>query len=136
MKWNPIPENKNCSVSKDQSIARNRELFCEMARVGNMNNELEVWVRTDDGGNLPHFHIWDKNSQGGKFHTCVQIKQPAYFHHTGKEGVLNTSQRKELVEFLKTGWLIDGPNRDILYSRRASQRNILQLGLSINYPVS
>ena len=25
----------------------------------------------------------------------------------------------------KTGWLIDGPNRDILYSRRASQRNIL-----------
>ena len=24
-----------------------------------------------------------------------------------------------------TGWLIDGPNRDILYSRRASQRNIL-----------
>ena len=34
-----------------------------------------------------------------------------------------------------TGWLIDGTNRDILYSRRASQRNILQLGLSINYPV-
>lgn len=102
MKCNPIPENKNCSVSKDQSIARNRELFCEMARVGNMNNELEVWVRTDDGGNLPHFHIWDKNSQGGKFHTCVQIKQPAYFHHTCKEGVLNTSQRKELVEFLKS----------------------------------
>ena len=25
----------------------------------------------------------------------------------------------------QTGWLIDGPNRDILYSRRASQRNIL-----------
>ena len=25
----------------------------------------------------------------------------------------------------ETGWLIDGPNRDILYSRRASQRNIL-----------
>ena len=28
-------------------------------------------------------------------------------------------------EFQETGWLIDGPNRDILYSRRESQRNIL-----------
>ena len=28
-------------------------------------------------------------------------------------------------EIIVTGWLIDGPNRDILYSRRESQRNIL-----------
>lgn len=37
-------------------------LLCEMARVGDMNPKLEVYIRTDDGGNLPHFHIWDKNS--------------------------------------------------------------------------
>ena len=34
-----------------------------------------------------------------------------------------------------TGWLIDGPNRNILYFKLASQRNILWLVLSISYPV-
>ena len=32
---------------------------------------------------------------------------------------------EDVCDKSKTGWLIDGPNRDILYSRRASQRNIL-----------
>ena len=35
------------------------------------------------------------------------------------------ARRGVRVKLSFTGWLIDGPNRDILYSRRESQRNIL-----------
>ena len=80
----------------------NQSLVNEMARVGDFNTALEVYVRTDEGGNVPHFHIRDKRSRGKAFHTCVQIRRPAYFRHDGKEGVLNPTQRMELVEFLKS----------------------------------
>lgn len=78
------------------------QLLNEMAKIGDMDKEYEVWVRTNDPGNKPHFHIWDSNSYGKKFHTCVEILQPKYFHHTGKEGVLNSSERKDLVKFLSS----------------------------------
>ena len=94
--WASLCESEGDSHMEDPHV------LCEMARVGDMNPKLEVYIRTDDGGNLPHFHIWDKNSRGEKFHTCVQIKEPTYFHHDGKEGVLNTSQRQELMAFLKS----------------------------------
>jgi len=76
------------------------ELLNEMARVG-FFSDFEVWIRTDDPGNIPHFHVWDKNSKGGLFHTCVKIETPEYFHHTGKEDIFNSKQKKELVEFLQ-----------------------------------
>ncbi len=76
-----------------------KQLLLEMARVGYFSN-FEVWIRTDDPGNIPHFHVWDKNSKGGLFHTCVKILEPEYFHHDGKEDVFNSKQKKELIEFL------------------------------------
>lgn len=72
----------------------------EMAQIGKFT-EYTVFVRTDDPGNIPHFHLWDSNSKGNNFHTCVKILKAEYFHHTGKEGVLNSSGRKELCAFLK-----------------------------------
>lgn len=71
----------------------------EMARLGFIN-DLEIYVRTDDPGKIPHFHICDRETKGQKFHTCVQISKCAYFKHTGKEDTLNSKQRKDLVEFL------------------------------------
>ena len=41
-------------------------------------------------GYIPYFHIKDTISNGKKFHTCVKIEKPEYFHHTGKERVLNS----------------------------------------------
>lgn len=76
-------------------------LLAEMARVGDMTPALEIYVRSHEGGNIPHFHIWDKVTQGQKFHTCVEIKSPKYFHHTRKEDILNMKQKRLLVEFLK-----------------------------------
>lgn len=75
------------------------ELY-EMARVGIMN-EYEIFVNTDDSGRIPHFHIWDYSTKGNKFHTCIKITKPEYFHHTGKEGILNTKMKKELVKFMQ-----------------------------------
>ena len=77
-------------------------MLLEMARVGFIDDEYEVYIHTDDPGNVPHFHIWDAETRGQKFHTCIRIESPEYFHHTGKEAYLNSSMRKELVSFLKS----------------------------------
>lgn len=77
-------------------------MLLEMARVGFIDDEYEVYIHTDDPGNVPHFHIWDAETRGQKFHTCIKIESPEYFHHTGKEDYLNSSMRKELIKFLKS----------------------------------
>lgn len=73
----------------------------EMARVGFID-EYEIYIHTDDPGNIPHFHIWDKETKGNKFHSCIRIDQAIYFHHTGKEDKLNSKDRKNLVNFLQS----------------------------------
>lgn len=93
----------------------------EMARIGFTNDGFEVYVNTDDGGNIPHFHYRTKSTW--KFHSCIKIEKSEYFEHEGKEGKLNSSQRKELIKFLqsidkhdktKTNWqtLINEWNRN------------------------
>lgn len=73
----------------------------EMAKIGEIKNyTIIVW--TNDSGNIPHFHIVDSNTLGNQFHTCIQIERPEYFHHTGKEDVLNSKERKELVRFFQS----------------------------------
>lgn len=60
------------SIAQDQY---DEQLLLEMTRVG-FFSDFEVWIRTDDPGNIPHFHVWDKNSKGGLFHTCIKIFEP------------------------------------------------------------
>lgn len=79
----------------------NDELY-EMASVGFLTPKLEIYVNTNDGGDIPHFHIWDTSTRGNEFHTCVQIKDNKYFHHTGKEDVINSKMRKRLIKFLQS----------------------------------
>lgn len=78
------------------------DIYClnEMARIGYIDN-LEIYIRTDDAGMIPHFHICDTATEGRDFHTCVRLDKPEYFHHTSKTDVLNSKQRKELVKFLQ-----------------------------------
>lgn len=80
----------------------NERFFFEMAQIGGIDNNLIAYVRSNDPGNIPHFHIVDKTTLGSKFHTCVKIESPEYFHHTGKEDTLNSKQRKSLVNFLNS----------------------------------
>ena len=76
-------------------------LLGEMSRIGYLDS-YEIYIRTDDAGKIPHMHIWDRNTKGQKFHTCVRLDKAEYFHHTGKEDELNSAERKKLVEFLKS----------------------------------
>lgn len=73
----------------------------EMARVG-FFDEYEIYIHTDDPGNIPHFHIWDASTKGNKYHTCIRIDKPEYFHHTGKEDILNHKDKKDLMNFLNS----------------------------------
>ena len=73
----------------------------EMARIGFTDDMYEIYINTDDPGNIPHFH-YRKANEWDKFHTCIKIATAEYFHHTGKEDVLNSKQRKELVKFLSS----------------------------------
>ena len=69
-------------------MTREDKMLLEMASIGNIDNTLCVVIRMNDTGNIPHFHIMDKSTLGKKFHTCVKIETPEYFHHTGKVDVL------------------------------------------------
>lgn len=74
----------------------------EMARIGFTDDGFEVYINTDDGGNVPHFHYRSGRYPDFKNHTCIEIKDAKYFHHDGKEAVLSSKQRKDLVKFLKS----------------------------------
>ena len=77
-------------------------MLMEMASIGDLDSKLTIIIRMNDPGNIPHFHIVDKHTLGSKFHTCIKITSPEYFHHTGKEDVLNSKQRKLLVTYLSS----------------------------------
>ena len=78
------------------------ELLIGKIEFSNMIGYCRIYVYSKEGKHIPHFHIMDKSTLGKKFHTCVKIETPEYFHHTGKVDVLNSKQRKSLVEFLKS----------------------------------
>lgn len=69
-----------------------------MAQVGLVGN-YEVFVNTNDGGNIPHFHFRDSRDWN-KFHTCICIDKSEYFHHTGKEDILNSHMKRALQTFM------------------------------------
>ena len=84
-----------------EEISEEEIILNEMARVGFID-DCEIYVRSDDPGHIPHFHIWDRATRGKKFHTCVKILECDYFHHTGKEDVLDSKARKKLCNFFKS----------------------------------
>ena len=86
-----------------QNVLEESHLLFEMARVGYMGRrgEFEVYVRTDDPGHIPHFHLRDSATQGREFETCIELKTNKYFIHGGYTDTLNSSQRKCLAEFME-----------------------------------
>lgn len=82
------------------------DYLAEMANVGTFNG-MQIFVRTNDAGKIPHFHIWDANSRGTDlkkgFHTCVKICECDYFLHEGKMDTIDDIKaRKLLVKFLQS----------------------------------
>lgn len=77
-----------------------QEPLYEMARIGFTNDSYEVYVNTDDPGDIPHFHYRKKTTWEG--HTCIRLDKPEYFKHGNKQATLNAKQKKELIEFLNS----------------------------------
>ena len=80
----------------------------KMARIGfvpiGSTNTVEVYVHTNDGGNVPHFHVrkYGKNGQF-EWETCIRYDSATYFKH-GKytDELLNRKIAKELDKMLRT----------------------------------
>lgn len=75
--------------------------YTEMARIGITSNDYEIYINVDDTGIKPHFH-YRKVNDWHAFHTCIMIEKPDYFHHGNKQDILNSKQKKELIEFLNS----------------------------------
>lgn len=95
---------KEPTITELEVVDEMPQVVNEMARIGFIKDklELEVYVNTDDGGELPHFHVRDKATRGGQFHCCIRFDTPMYFPHEGKRSTMNAKQRKALVELLKS----------------------------------
>lgn len=67
-------------------IQKIKEPLNEMARIGfvpvGTTKTVEVYVHTDDSGNVPHFHV-RKYGTNNKFEweTCIRYDSPTYFYH-------------------------------------------------------
>ena len=84
-------EDENNVVEEPHSI-------WSMARIGNFKCKAYFSVNIYSGeGPIPHFHI--KNIQTNE-EACVRIDCAEYFPHSDKTMVLNSGQRKALVDFL------------------------------------
>lgn len=80
--------------------------WSEIALVGRTADGNVVHINTDDPGKIPHFHYRDKDDWE-KFHTCIRLDSPEYFHHGNKQDVLSGEQKEELMVFLSSphrGW--------------------------------
>lgn len=86
-----------------QVITEKRSLLAEMARIGfiGKKGELEVYIRTNDPGNIPHFHVRDTSTMGTEFETCVRIQTNAFFLYGRYKDTLNSAERKALAEFME-----------------------------------
>ena len=84
-----------------ETMKIDEQYLSEMARIGFLKGgSYEIYVRTNDPGFNPHMHIWDSNTRGEDFHTCIRLDKPEYFIHEGKADKLNSKMKKELIKFL------------------------------------
>lgn len=89
----------NNSINENRTSLNEANLG-EMARVGFIegNRKFEVYVWTDDGGNIPHVHV---RSIDRSFETCVKLTKAEYFHHGNYKGEFNSKEKKAFYKFMK-----------------------------------
>jgi len=78
----------------------------EMARIGwipsNQPRGIEVYVHTDDSGNVPHFHIRKYGTNNNfEWETCIRYDSPRYFAHGKYHGKIPTKLAKELDKMFR-----------------------------------
>ena len=86
----------------EEKKSSQREPLNEMARVGYMSGQFEVYVHTDDGGRTPHVHVRDKATRGFEFETCVELKRNWYFLHGKYKDLMTGDMVKDFAEFMES----------------------------------
>lgn len=78
--------------------------------------KLILEVREDEGGDIPHFHLYSFDAKLGSkpsgkrikktsgIHTCIRLNSAEYFPHPGKEDKLNSKQARELDKLLRSDY--------------------------------
>ena len=56
----------------------------DMARIFFLTPEVEVYIRTDDGGNFPHFHVREWGNGKVVREVCIRFDKAAYDDPRGK----------------------------------------------------
>lgn len=86
----------------------------DVARSGGFDDYI-VWVKTNDEGTVPLFHVWDAETAGEMIHICFQLETAGYFHLSGKEASFDSESKEALCRFLcspsedepeKTNWQV------------------------------
>ena len=86
-------------------LALRNEDINEMASVGRLPDDpsIEIFVHSNDGGNIPHFHVWKrKNSGYREWETCLMFQEASYFKHKKFHTDIKTSIAKEIDKFLRS----------------------------------
>lgn len=79
------------------------ENLIEMARVGwvppTNSQSIEVYIRTNDSGKIPHFHVrkYDKNNNFD-WETCIRFESAEYFLHGKYTDVLPKKKIKQALD--------------------------------------
>ena len=89
------------SIGEFDNAVKKSVRLDEMARVGFIGGEYEVYVWTDDAGHIPHVHVRDTNSKGKNFETCIELNTNRYFLHGGYDGTFSSKERKAFAEFME-----------------------------------
>ncbi len=90
-----------------------------MSRVGQISGNgvtFEIYVNTNDGGKIPHFHMRDIDDWDN-FHTCIRIDAPKYFLHGSKQDILSAKEKKLLADFM------EAPTRKALFNEKGQRIN-------------
>ena len=77
------------------------DMLFEMAAIGDLDGQHSVWIRSRDGGQIPHFHVVDSRTIGKKFNSAIFITDNRYFTHGQAKDVLSEKMRKKLMVFLR-----------------------------------
>lgn len=85
----------------------------EMAKVGHFGDYIIEMFSNE--GPIPHFHFI--NVHNNKINGCICLQENRYFNHGCHTAILNSKERKLLIEFLNQKMIKDISNYEYLCRR-------------------
>lgn len=91
-------ENNLNEIPQTKEFVGQLEEMADIARFPKGKLKISVW--NNDGGNIPHFHIVDVETNGHQFNSAIFIQENRYFTHGNAKDVLDRGMRRMLDELL------------------------------------